>query len=153
MKNLTPIQIANKLKKLSGLDLFKDTRKQEYIAYRSLLTYLLRKKLEMRWTSIAIFYQSQGKEMHHATVMNLYKQYPVYRKNHKNLKEYASMFKFTSNLNLDKIDKLNYLENKCEKLEKKLSNPIYKLFKDIPEDKLPQVEHRIDLLKKSWAWK
>ena len=61
MHNLTPIEIAVKIKELSGLDVFKNTRQRKYIEVRSLLNHLLRNKLNMRWIHIAQFYIDNGK--------------------------------------------------------------------------------------------
>ena len=80
MKNLTPAEIGKKIKKLAKVDLYSDSRKEEVIIHRSLLTYILREKLKMRWIAIALFYNSQGKPMDHANAMNSFKQYPVYKK-------------------------------------------------------------------------
>ena len=59
---LQPIQIADKIKELSGINIFENTRKRPVVEMRSLLCYLLREKLGMRWTNIALFFKSQEKK-------------------------------------------------------------------------------------------
>ena len=41
MQNLTPTEICNKLIKLSGIDLFKNTRKRPYVEVRALACFLM----------------------------------------------------------------------------------------------------------------
>ena len=57
MKNLKPIQIAKRIIKESGVNIFENNRRKNQIEFRSLLCYLLREKLNMRWTLIAKFLQ------------------------------------------------------------------------------------------------
>ena len=53
--------IANKIIKLSGVDLFKNSRKREYVEYRGLLCYILRDKMQMNLQSITDFFKSKEK--------------------------------------------------------------------------------------------
>ena len=160
MKDLTPIEIGDKIKRLSGIDLYKNTRKRDFVEHRALLCYILRDKLQMRWTFIASFFISQGKHMDHANCMHLVKMYPIYRQGNKTLETIEKTFVFNSKIPLDEIDKVNYLENKYESLEseylkqkEQLKNPLVKLVIDIPNDKLVDAKDRIKLMKKSWEWK
>jgi len=153
MMNLKPIEIANKIKELSGLDIFKNTRQRKYVEHRSLLATILRNKLLMRWTNIAVFFRSQGKDMDHATVMHSTRQYKMYKKHNKKLEEIENIFTFKSNLNYDEIDRIHYLENKCNSCETKLKEPLVKLVRDIPKEKTADVEENIKRLMKAWEWK
>ena len=90
-ENLKPIQIANRIIKESGINIFENNRRQSQIEYRSLLCYLLREKLSMRWLYIVKFFNDNNKTMTHASCINI-----------------------------DQIDRVHYLENKCKLLENKL---------------------------------
>ena len=61
MKNLKPLEIADRLKELTSIDIFENTRTQEVVKVRSLFCYLLREKLAMRWTAISQFFQHNNK--------------------------------------------------------------------------------------------
>jgi hypothetical protein len=124
--NLKPIQIANKIKKLSGINIFENTRKRPVVEMRSLLCYLLRQKLGMRWTNIALFLKSQGKPVNHATVIHSKRLYKLYKKHNKKLGEIEKLFSFKSGLSVDEIDRIHYLENKCKNLEQKIEELITK---------------------------
>jgi hypothetical protein len=153
MNNLYPIDIADKIKELSGINVFRNTRERKVVEHRALLSYILRHNLKMRWTNIALFYENNGKRMTHATVMNSCKQYPEYKRINKKLKEVQDTFTFKDNLNYDQIDRVHYLENKCNSCETKLNEPLVKLVRDIPKDRTTDVEENIKRLIKAWEWK
>ena len=156
-ENLKPIQIANKIIKESGIDIFENTRKQKHIEYRSLLCYLLRIKLNMRWTLIAKFFLDNKKEMTHATCIHAVKNYPMYKSYNKELDIIEKLFSFKSNLHIDQIDRVHYLENKCKllenKLEKQTEGELANLISNIPETRETEAVERIGLMIKGWKWK
>jgi len=151
--NLKPIEIANKLQEFSGVNPFENSRQQPAVEIRSLLCYLLREKIQMRWTAISNFFTDNNKPMTHASAIHAVKTYPINKKHNKKLLEYERMFQFKSDLNYDQIDKIHYLENKVRNLEKKLVHPLLGIIKDIPEDKYDEVLEFVERLKKGWAWK
>ena len=161
MMNLKPIEIANKIKELSGLDIFKNTRQRKYVEHRSLLATILRNKLLMRWTNIAYYFESMGKTMNHATVIHLVKNYETYKMYNKSLQEIEDTFNFKSELNYDEIDKIHYLQGKCDNFERKYldlrnkvkNDPIMNVLHDIPKDKLNEIIEKVSLWKQSWNWK
>ena len=122
MKNLKPIDISNKITKLSGIDVFMNNRERKVVEVRSLLTYLLRDKLKMRWKNIVLFYDRNGKKINMANVMHSYKKYYDYKKYNPVLEELQKSFVFEPDLDYDEINKIDYLEKKCKRLEKKLLN-------------------------------
>ena len=124
-ENLKPIQIAKKIIKLSGVDIFENNRRKNQIEFRSLLCYLLREKLNMRWTLIAKFFSDNNKTMTHATCMHAVKNYKMYKKTNKKLDEIEKLFTFKSKLSIDEIDRVHYLENKCKLLESKYKSPLF----------------------------
>jgi len=158
--NLTPTEIANKIQEISGLDLFKNTRKKEYIEIRSLFNYLLRNKLNMRWAYIAQFFIDNGKRYDHSLAIHSCNSYEQLAKYNPKLKEIEHMFTFKSNLTYDQIDKSYYLENKIKnlnnkivKLKNELDSPAYNLLKDINEKDIPELQERLVMWKKSLEWK
>jgi hypothetical protein len=160
MENLRPKEIAEKVKALSGINIYKNTRKREYVEYRALVCFIFRTKLNLRWMNIAKFFESKGKKMDHATAIHLVKMYPLYKQDNLQLDEIENMFIFKSGLEYDEIDKLHYLENKlsnCQekhlKLQEELKNPLVKLMHNVPENRYNEVEERLRLLKRSWDWK
>ena len=151
IKNMKAIDIANKISELSGLDLFEKSRKQNIIEHRGLLCYILRDKLKMRWQKMEKFYRSQGWPVNHATLINSYRKWYIYKTN-QDVINILNQFQFEEE-DQDQIDKVEMLETKCTNLKKKLEDPLVKLVTDIPENKKEQVKEKIDMMKKEWDWK
>ena len=157
MKDLKPIDVAKKLKEITKINVFENTRKREVIEIRMLLCYLLRQKLGMRWVNIAKFFSNNGKKMTHATAIHSHKMYSVYKKHNKKLSEIERMFSWKSDLTYDEIDRIHYLESKVKNLEYKLEvqfkHPLINLLKTIPEKRYDETYERIRNIVKSWDWK
>jgi len=160
MRETTPKVIAKTVIKLTGLDVFKETRDREYVETRALLNTMLRDDIGMGWTRIADFYKDNGKKMNHATVMHSVKSYPFYKQHNKKLQKLEGCFNFSQEISEENVNTTLNLQNNYEnlqykyvKLEKKLNSPMISLMYDIPEDKWDEVIERIGMLKKSWEWK
>ena len=63
------------------------------------------------------------------------------------------MFLFKSDLEYDEIDRIHYLENKCNNLEKKLQKPVIKLINSLSSEKETLIEKEIPKIIKGWEWK
>ena len=85
MNNLKPLEIANKIIELSGINIFEDSRKKNIVEMRSLLIYILREKLGMRWVNIALFLKANNKPVNHATLIHSVKNFEMYKKENKQL--------------------------------------------------------------------
>ncbi len=126
LNNTNPNTIAEKITELSGIDVFMDNRERKVVEVRSLLTYLLRDKLKMRWKNIVLFYDRNGKKINMANVMHSYKKYDDYKKHNPVLDDLQKSFVFDTYTNYDEVDKIDYLEKKCRRLEKKLEEQLNK---------------------------
>ncbi len=126
MSNINPNTIAEKITELSGIDVFMDNRERRVVEVRSLLTYLLREKLKMRWKNIVLFYDRNGKKINMANVMHSYKKYNDYKKQNPALNDLQKSFVFGPYSEYDEVDKIDYLEKKCKRLEKKLQEQLNK---------------------------
>jgi len=156
-------KIGDSVKEVSGLDIFDNTRRRDYVEMRALVCYVLRKKLRIGLTNIALYFQSEGKTMHHATVIHLVKMYPMYKRYNSRLVSIEESFEQLNNLefNQDSYIRNQYLSYNYDKLQEKYknlkdnikTNPILDVLQDIPEDKIDEVIERINILKKSWDWK
>ncbi len=72
-------KIAKQVNKLAKLDVFKNTRKREYIEARSLLSMVLYKYEKMNLHEIKNFYIENGKSSDHTTVLHSIKNWDMYR--------------------------------------------------------------------------
>ena len=152
-----PHEVGSKICDITGIDIFKNTRKKEYVELRALVCYTLRDDLEFGYQRIADYFKSQGREMLHSNVIHLVKMYPIYKKYNKNLERLEGSFQFRSSIEknekLTLHDKLVNLQHRYDKLKKELDNPVVKTLYNIPENKWGEVQDRIQLLKNSWDWK
>ena len=152
-----PHEVGGKICDITGIDIFKNTRKKEYVELRALVCYTLRDDLEFGYQRIADYFKSQGREMLHSNVIHLVKMYPIYKKYNKNLERLEGSFQFRSSIEKNEIltlqDKLVNLQHRYDKLKKELDNPVVKTLYNIPENKWGEVQDRIQLLKNSWNWK
>jgi len=153
-------EVADKIIKLSGVNIYANSRVNDVIEHRALVCYLLKEKLKLKLHEISSFFKSQGKLMHYTTVIHNAKMYPIYKAHNKQLSDFEKTFVFKSKVPYDEMDKINYLqniyidlENKYLKLEEKLKHPLVKLITSIPEDKMSEVKESIQLMKSSWKWK
>ena len=151
VKNMKAIDIANKITEISGINLFEKSRKRNVIEHRGLLCYILRDKLKMRWQKMEKFYTSQGWPVNHATLINSYRKWYIYKTNEDVIK-ILNQFHFEDE-DQDEIDKVEMLETKCNNQKKKLEDPLVKAVLELPVNKREQVKEKLDLLKKEWAWK
>ena len=114
-------------------------------------------KHQFKWTSGAKktikFFNDNNKTMTHASCIHAFNNYKMYKKTNEKLKELENLFTFKSNLTIDQIDRVHYLENKCKLMEKKYDTDLLKLVLDIPESKEDEAEERIKLMINGWNWK
>lgn len=145
---MKPIEIANKISEISGIDLFNKSRKRNVVEHRGLLCYILRDKLKMRWEKIAKFYKAQGWPVNHATLINSYNKWYMYKTN-EDVISILNDFKFVEETQ-EEIDKIDRLETKYINLQKKLEDPLVKLVSRIPKEKKDLVKEKLDLMSKEW---
>ena len=81
-------KIAKQIIDISGIDVFDNTRKKEYIQMRSLLTFMLRHHCNMKFTEIRDFYESNGKNYDHATAIHSLRSFETNRKYNPKLDKY-----------------------------------------------------------------
>jgi hypothetical protein len=68
------------------------------------------------------------------------------------------MFTFDSDLTIDEINKIKYLESKIKRLETQIKdvgsdNSLYTKLKNIPAEKEEYIMNKIDLWLKEFEWK
>jgi len=81
-------KIAKHIIDISGIDVFNNSRKREYIEMRSLLTFMLRHHCNMTFHEIKDFYQSKGKRYDHATALHSLKSFETHRRYNRKLDKY-----------------------------------------------------------------
>jgi len=163
----TPEQVSDLFISLSGLDIYKQTRKAEYVEHRALLCHILRNKLDMRWVSISDFIKSKGKAFDHATAIHANKMYPLYKKDRFDYYDkLESNFIVKSQIEYSQISKLEVIQKKYATLEKDYFKAIEKLskfdggytkiekqYRSLDEEQKTMYDERAALVLKSFEWK
>ena len=116
---MTAQDISDKIIKKTGVNVFEDTRRKDVIHYRSLLIYLLREKMNLRWTNIGLFFRANNKEITHGTIIHAHHFYKFYKEENPKIKELEKQFNFAP-IDIDTLDKIDYLERKIKNLKKKI---------------------------------
>ena len=116
---MTAQEISDKIIKKTGVNVFENSRRKEVIHFRSLLIYLLREKMSLRWTNISLFFKANNKNITHATVIHSHHYYNFYKDENPKLEDLEKQFNFAP-VDLDTLDKIYYLENKVRNLKKKI---------------------------------
>tara|TARA_B100001113_G_C20830963_1_gene501056 strand:- start:160 stop:600 length:441 start_codon:yes stop_codon:yes gene_type:complete len=81
-------KIAKNIIDISGIDVFKNTRKRKYIEMRSLLTFMLRHHCNMTFHEIKDFYISKGKNYNHATAIHSLNAFEMHRRYNPKIDKY-----------------------------------------------------------------
>ena len=167
----TPDEVSNLLKSLSGIDVFEQTRKRHVIEHRSLLCYILRTKLDMRWESIKKFIESKGKPYDHATAIHAVKMYSVYKKDNKKLLELESHFIVRDRIEYNQISAMEVMQKKHIALEKDYFKSLEKIdsykkssdslgltqnektYRTLSRKEKESYDERASLVLKSFKWK
>jgi hypothetical protein len=122
-------KIAEDIIDISGLDVFDNTRKKEYIQMRSLLTFMLRHHCNMKFTEIRDFYESNGKNYDHATAIHSLRSFETNRKHNPKLDKYFDivLLRVRNKSKLRKALLSHIIDNTKEKDLKRLLNIVDKL--------------------------
>lgn len=122
--------LINTINEEAGIDIFRNTRRRDYVEARALLTYLLRNYFGMRLSEIQRLFKKNGYPIHHATLLHALKSFKD---------TYLPYNPFLQGV-YDKASET--LNNKAEFKIRHIQNKI----QDIPEEKLDEVKQLIDEL-------
>ena len=135
-------KIARDIINISGIDVFDNTRKKEYIQMRSLLTFMLRHHCNMKFKDIRDFYESNGKNYDHSTAIHSLRSFETNRKYNPKLDKYFDivLLRVRNKSKLRKALLSHIIDNTKAKDLKRLLNIVDKLnLKDIDENKMQKV--------------
>lgn len=164
----TPEEVSELLYNLSSVNVFQNSRKREIVEYRSLLCYILRYNLDMKWENIASFMKLNGKDFDHATAIHSVKMYEVYKINNKRLEVLRKKFKPKTKDEFITESKLEELTDRFKKLEEKYLSildankslivsqefTVYeKEYRTLSRKQKLIYDERVSLILKSFKWK
>ena len=162
---MNPQEVADKLKELTGLNIFKNTRRREYVEIRAVFFHILRHKHRLTLRGIQDIFEQNGKKINHATIVHSLKEYDVYCRANKDLDKINDMFPIksmpkveikTAVQQISIIRKLHKeIDNLTYQLKRKSNDvtPLHKLVSKIPKERQSEAKERIELMIKGWDWK
>jgi hypothetical protein len=116
---MTPFKVVNKLKEITKINPFVDSRKKEVVEIRALLCYVLREKMNMRWIAIKDIFLENGRKTNNSTLIHAVENYKIYASKNKKLEKLAKKFPL-KDAPIDQVTKSQVLENRLRILEQKL---------------------------------
>lgn len=131
--------IADQIKALSGIDIFKNTRQREYVEARSLLIFLMYNTLNFRLYEIEAYFIERGKHYNHATVLYALRNFNSYRRFNKNISKWLNII---SNNDTVVIQKTSVI---IENLKALRSEDITKLYDIVQQMYLDQLNDPNDI--------
>ena len=73
-------KLYRQIKSVTGLDIFRNTRKNDYIEARALFNFILYNTYGFTFAKIAKFYKDNNKSYDHATALHSIKNFDMYRR-------------------------------------------------------------------------
>lgn len=123
-------ELINLINEEAGIDIFRNTRKREYVEARAVLTYFLREYFHLRLSDIQNIFHKNGYQIHHATLIHALKCFNDTYLPH-NVQLQAIHSAALEKLNCKTEFKIRHLQDKIQ---------------DLPEDKLDEVKKMIEEL-------
>ena len=115
---ITQKEIADELNRISKLDVFRITRRREYVETRSLLNYILYNYKRMTLSKITEFYNNNGWNINHATIIHSIRSFELHKNYNPNLLIWLEHI--VDNINkMDNFTKREYIRTKVNRLKNK----------------------------------
>ena len=129
------IKIANRINKITKLDVFENTRKIEIVEVRSLLAWVLYKYEKMKLQQIAEFFESQGKTSSHSSVLHAVNTFETNVQYNRKIGEWLTYLTKTSkDPNYD--SKREFVKFKVNHLNNENINKIVNIIDDLEKKEL-----------------
>jgi len=141
MNKLTIDELFKHIKKETKINMFKQTRKTEYVEARSLTYSILNKHYGLKDYVIAELFNDKGFKVKRSSVFLAINKVDMYRKTEKYLDDIYNGLYGTEE------------EMKKETEKEEVKDGLYRLVKDIPLNRRGEVEERVKTMIDSWSWK
>tara|TARA_R110002124_G_scaffold265041_1_gene431753 strand:+ start:201 stop:650 length:450 start_codon:yes stop_codon:yes gene_type:complete len=132
---ITQTEIAKELNRISESDVFKITRRRENVEVRSLLNYILYNYKKMPLNKITKFYNNNGWDINHATIIHSIRSFELHKKHNSDLVIWLDHI--VDNINkMDNFIKRDYIRSKINSLNNKDIDELTMVISNMPERKL-----------------
>lgn len=132
---ITQTEIAKELNRISELDVFRITRRRENVEARSLLNYILYNYKKMPLNKITKFYNNNGWDINHATIIHSIRSFELHKKHNSDLVLWLEHI--VDNINkMDNFIKRDYIRSKINSLNNKDIDELTMVISNMPEREL-----------------
>tara|TARA_R110000822_G_scaffold13824_2_gene48916 strand:- start:119 stop:568 length:450 start_codon:yes stop_codon:yes gene_type:complete len=132
---ITQTEIAKELNRISESDVFRITRRRENVEVRSLLNYILYNYKKMPLNKITKFYNNNGWDINHATIIHSIRSFELHKKHNSDLVIWLDHI--VDNINkMDNFIKRDYIRSKINSLNNKDIDELTMVISNMPERKL-----------------
>jgi len=129
---ITQKEIADELNRISGLDVFRVTRRREYVEVRSLLNHILYNYKKMPLSKITKFYNNNGWDINHATLIHSLRTFDLHKRYNSSLLIWLEHI--VDNINkMDNFIKREYIRAKINSLDNKDIDELTMVISNMPE--------------------
>ncbi len=128
-------KLTNRVIKLSGIDIFKNTRERKYVEARSLLIFLLYNTKNYRLADIEKYFKSKGKNYNHATVLYALRNFDTYRLFNKNINVWLNDI---TNIDSTTLEKRSIIIQNVKSLRGDKLNNLFNTVNDLYTEQLKE---------------
>lgn len=139
-------------KKICSIDIFKKTRKTEYIVYRALFYRILECKAGLSLSDTARYFTHKGLKCCHSKVLHGLKMLNIYYDSYGYLRNAYDVY-FTDKVKINKAMKQSYSKIYKSKQDLIGSDKLVELINSIPKNRREEIYNIVNLRVKSWEWK
>ena len=132
---ITQKEIADELSRISKVDVFRITRRRENVEVRSLLNHVLYNYKKMPLSKITKFYNNNGWNINHATIIHSLRTFDLHKKYNPSLLIWLEHI--VDNINkMDNFIKREYIRAKINSLDNKDIDELTMVISNMPEREL-----------------
>jgi len=168
-----PKETYDLLYEITSIDIYNKSRARQVIEHRAFFCYILKTKFKMTYQGIAKYLaaNSEIKSYHHATAINSFNQFIIYRKYEVEYwRKLESHFNVSSQFEYSQLSKLLEVQDNYDELEKKYIEALntikeYKIerhdgyteteleYRKLNNNEKKQYDERAQMVLKSFQWK
>ena len=135
IRMITQKEIADELSRISKVDVFRITRRRENVEVRSLLNHVLYNYKKMPLSKITKFYNNNGWNINHATIIHSLRTFDLHKKYNPSLLIWLEHI--VDNINkMDNFIKREYIRAKINSLDNKDIDELTMVISNMPEREL-----------------
>jgi hypothetical protein len=124
--NVAQKRLADTVCRLTGVNVFENSRKREIVEARGLLNWIYRRVCGLTYNAITRIYKSQGKNYDHTTALHSIKNYEMYEKYNPTLYE-IRMLVMASDRTATTTIRKDFIKENIEHMKSEVVENVYEI--------------------------